>query len=92
MTSHPRIEIEYCVKCRWLLRAAWMAQELLSTFEHDLGEVALKPGKPGVYEVRLNGQVIWSRAAQGRFPEAMDNNQRVRDNNAPDPDLGHLDR
>ena len=25
----PRVEIEYCTQCRWLLRAAWMAQELL---------------------------------------------------------------
>jgi selenoprotein W-related protein len=92
MTSHPRVEIKYCVKCRWLLRAAWMAQELLSTFENDLGEVALIPGHPGVFEVRLNGQVLWSRAAEGRFPEAKELKQRVRDRIAPDRDLGHVDR
>lgn len=39
-----RVEIEYCTQCRWLLRAAWMAQELLTTFETELDEVALKPG------------------------------------------------
>ena len=38
-----RAEIEYCTQCRWMLRAAWMAQELLSTFESDLAEVA--PGR-----------------------------------------------
>lgn len=92
MSARPRIEIEYCVKCRWLLRAAWMAQELLSTFEHDVGEVALVPGDPGVYEVRLNSQVIWSRAAEGRFPEAKELKQRVRDHIAPGRDLGHVDR
>jgi len=92
MTTPPRIEIEYCVKCRWLLRAAWMAQELLATFERDLGEVALKPGEPGVYEVRLDGQVIWSRATERRFPEAKELKQRVRDHIAPDRDLGHVDR
>jgi selenoprotein W-related protein len=69
-----------------------MAQELLSTFEHDLGEVALKPGAPGAYEVRLNGQVIWSRAVEGRFPEARELKQRVRDHIAPGRDLGHVDR
>ena len=41
--THPRVEIEYCTQCRWLLRAAWMAQELLTTFQDDLGEVALRP-------------------------------------------------
>ncbi len=92
MPSHPRVEIAYCVKCRWLLRAAWMAQELLSTFEHDLGEVALMPGDPGVFEVRLDGQMIWSRAAKGRFPEAKEIKQRVRDHIAPNRDLGHVDR
>ena len=34
-----RIEIRYCVKCRWLLRSTWMAQELLSTFEDELDEL-----------------------------------------------------
>ena len=39
----PRIEIEYCTQCRWLMRAAWIAQELLTTFEGQIGEVALVP-------------------------------------------------
>lgn len=39
----PRIEIRYCTLCRWMLRAAWLAQELLSTFDSELGEVALVP-------------------------------------------------
>lgn len=30
------LAIEYCTGCRWLLRAAWMAQELLTTFEKEL--------------------------------------------------------
>ncbi len=44
MTCEPRLEIEYCTQCRWLLRAAWTAQELLTTFEKELEEVALIPG------------------------------------------------
>jgi selenoprotein W-related protein len=42
--SGPRIAIRYCTQCHLLLRAAWMAQELLSTFGTDLGEVSLQPG------------------------------------------------
>lgn len=53
-TRHPRLEIEYCTQCRWLLRAAWTAQELLTTFRTELGEVALIPGTGGVFEVRLD--------------------------------------
>jgi selenoprotein W-related protein len=87
--GRPRVSITYCPRCRWLLRAAWMAQELLVTFEHDLGEVALRPGDEGVYEVRLDGEVIWSRAAEGRFPEPKELKQRIRDRIAPDRGLGH---
>jgi len=36
-TGKPRITITYCRQCQWLLRAAWMAQELLSTFAEALG-------------------------------------------------------
>ncbi len=88
----PRIEIEYCVGCRFLLRAGWLAQELLSTFEVGLGEVALVPGRGGVFEVRLDGATLWSLKAQGRFPEAKELKLRVRDRVAPDRKIGHSDQ
>lgn len=86
------VEIEYCRQCRWMLRAAWMAQELLTTFEEELAGATLMPGMGGVFEVRLAGQVLWSRAEEGRFPESKELKQRVRDVIAPDRDLGHSDR
>lgn len=92
MAHAPRVEIVYCTGCRWLLRAAWMAQELLTTFEHELGEVALVPGSGGIFEVRVNDVLIWSRQTEGRFPEIKELKQRVRDHVAPDRDLGHADR
>jgi len=46
----PRIFITYCTQCQWLLRAAWMPQELLSTFGNELGEVTLKPDTGGVFQ------------------------------------------
>jgi selenoprotein W-related protein len=92
MSNKPAIEIEYCTGCRWLLRAAWLAQELLSTFEADLSGVTLKPGSEGgIFEVRLDGGALWSRKAEGRFPEAKELKQRLRDRIAPGRDLGHVD-
>jgi selenoprotein W-related protein len=89
----PRVEIEYCTGCRWLLRAAWTAQELLTTFESELGEVALVPGKStGVFVVRLDGEVLSDRAETGHFPELRTLKQRLRDRIAPDRALGHSDR
>jgi len=92
MTNKPVIEITYCTQCRWLLRAAWMAQELLSTFEAYLGGVTLIPGAGGIFEVRTDGKMLWSRVKERRFPEITELKQIVRDHIAPDLDLCHSDR
>ncbi len=91
-SARPRLEIEYCTQCRWLPRASWMAQELLTTFEADLGEVALVPGSGGVFEVRLDGEAIWSRKSDAAFTDAADLKKAVRDRVAPGRPLGHSDR
>ena len=88
----PRVEIHFCTQCRWLLRAGWMAQELLSTFDTELGEVALIPGRTGVFRVFVDGHRIWCREEQGGFPSVKALKQRVRDHVAPNRDLGHVDR
>ncbi|MDG4594613.1 MAG: SelT/SelW/SelH family protein [Candidatus Contendobacter sp.] len=92
MEPKPRVSILYCTQCHWLLRAAWLAQELLTTFEEELGEVALQPGTGGVFEIRVGEELIWSRRREGRFPEAKEVKQRVRDRIAPERSLGHSDR
>ena len=91
VTRRPRLEIEYCTQCRWLLRAAWMGQELLTTFEGELGEVALVPGAGGVFVIRVDGDVLWDRSEQG-FPELRELKQLVRDRIAPENELGPSDR
>lgn len=92
----PRLEITYCTQCRWLLRAGWTAQELLTTFPADLGgEVALVPGGTGggVFTVRLDDELLWDRSARGGgFPELPELKRLVRDRVAPDRSLGHSDR
>ena len=89
--NSPRLEIEYCARCRFILRAAWMAQELLMTFAVELGEVSLIPGEGGIFEIRLDGETLFSRHKEGRFPESSEVKQRVRDRIAPGRDLGHSD-
>jgi selenoprotein W-related protein len=69
-----------------------MAQELLTTFEEELGGVTLVPGTGGVFIVRAGDHIIWSRKAEGRFPDITELKQRVRDAVAPEKNLGHSDR
>lgn len=88
----PRIVIEYCSQCRFILRASWMLQELLFTFGEDLREVALVPGKGGVFKVYLDDKLIFDKTQSGRFPESKELKQLIRDDIDPDRSLGHSDR
>ncbi len=88
----PRIAIHYCTQCHWLLRAAWMAQELLSTFGTELGEVALVPATGGTFRIEYDDTLIWERKRDGGFPEAKVLKGRIRDHLDPGRDLGHNDR
>ncbi len=89
---NPIITIEYCPKCNWLLRAAYMAQELLTTFEDDLQGITLKPSETaGRYTISINEQTLFDRKTEGRFPEIKELKQLVRDKVNPDKSLGHSD-
>jgi selenoprotein W-related protein len=92
MPASPLIEITYCRLCGWGLRAGWMAQELLTTFAEEIGSVALTPDATGeVFEVRVGGDLVWSRKERGRFPDIKELKQLVRDRIAPGRPLGHSD-
>jgi selenoprotein W-related protein len=91
--SKPQVTITYCIGCNWLLRAGWMAQELLQTFQEALGGVTLIPGEMGgVFEISVDGHLIWERKRDGGFPDVKELKSRVRDRIEPTRDLGHLDR
>lgn len=92
MSTKPRVSIEYCPRCGWLLRAAWLAQELLTTFERELGGLELVPsGVSGTFEIRVDGDVVWNRQVDEGFPQAADLKRRVRDRVAPGRALGHTE-
>ncbi|KAL3458050.1 Rdx family-domain-containing protein [Aspergillus heterothallicus] len=99
----PRITIQYCTQCRWMLRAAYFAQELLSTFSTDIGEIALVPRTGGLFRVTIfpstssaegagEGTVLWDRKRDGGFPEVKVLKSLVRNVIDPSRDLGHTDR
>ena len=86
------IEIEYCIKCKWLLRASWIAQELLSTFSDDIMGVTLIPGnEAGIFEIRCGREIIWKRGNKKGMPEIKELKRKVRDVVCPAKDLGHIE-
>ncbi|HBK8013120.1 TPA: SelT/SelW/SelH family protein [Vibrio cholerae] len=90
--NKAQIEIYYCRQCNWMLRSAWLSQELLHTFSEEIEYVALHPDTGGRFEIFCNGVQIWERKQEGGFPEAKVLKQRVRDLIDPERDLGHVDR
>ncbi|KAJ9212480.1 hypothetical protein DTO166G4_5972 [Paecilomyces variotii] len=98
----PRITIKYCTQCKWMLRAAYFGQELLSTFNTSLGEVALVPTTGGVFTVTIQHKsgddpslketLLWDRKSMGGFPEVKNLKSLVRNVVDPSRDLGHVDR
>lgn len=89
----PTIEIEYCPKCGWMLRAAYMGQEVLSTFSEEVHGVLLIPSEvAGRYTVRVGYQEIFDRKREGRFPEIKELKQLIRDRISPEKDLGHSEK
>ncbi|QPC73706.1 hypothetical protein HYE68_004458 [Fusarium pseudograminearum] len=101
-TPLPRVSIQFCTQCKWMLRAAYYAQELLSTFSTGLGEVALQPSTGGTFIVSITHQapgaetastkILWDRREDGGFPETKELKRRVRDVIEPERDLGHVDK
>ncbi len=87
-----KIAIKYCKQCRWMLRASWMSQELLTTFSEEIEELSLLPGTGGVFKVFANGKEVWCRKQQHGFPTITVLKQLVRDEIAPEKSLGHSDK
>ncbi len=91
--SKPQLTIEYCPRCGWLLRAAWLAQELLTTFSDDVSAVALAPAQEsGRFQIRTDEHLLWCRKRDGGFPQPAELKRRVRDAVCPDKPLGHSDK
>ena len=92
MDTKPTLSITYCSQCNWLLRSAWLASEVLSTFSLEMGAVTLIPGTGGIFEIHLDGELVWERKRDGGFPDSNQVKQLVRDRIDPERDLGHIDR
>ncbi|WP_375452312.1 SelT/SelW/SelH family protein [uncultured Devosia sp.] len=89
--SKPELRITYCTQCNWLLRSAWMAAEVLTTFGLEIGAVILVPGTGDIFEISLDGELTWERRRDGGFPDVKALKQLVRDRIDPGRDLGHID-
>ena len=92
--EHTKLRILYCPACVWMLRSAWIAQEVLSTFTGEVSAVSLEPAAqtPGLFQVWLRNSLIWCRKKDKGFPQAKELKKKIRDILCPERNLGHLDQ
>jgi selenoprotein W-related protein len=77
-----------------MLRASWLAQEILTTFSKEIDSVSLKPAheKSGLFEILIDDNLVWCRKRDDGFPQPKELKQRIRDLICPNRNLGHSDR
>ena len=63
------ISVEYCASCNYLPRALWMAAEILGEIQADVREFTVIPGDRGIFDWRVDGEMVYSKGELGRFPE-----------------------
>ncbi|MDA1279567.1 MAG: Rdx family protein [Chloroflexi bacterium] len=51
--------------------AFWMGSEIFAAGGSQTA-ITLKPGQSGVFKVTLNGELVWDKAEQGRYPTLPD--------------------
>lgn len=49
-----------------------MVDQLLEEFEHDIGNITLIPSRGGVFEVTVDGDLIYSKKATGEHADYDD--------------------
>ncbi|VFS63511.1 Uncharacterized protein conserved in bacteria [Kluyvera cryocrescens] len=92
MTQKAAITLTYCSQCNWMLRASWMAQELLHTFSTDIASVTLIPGSGGIFTITVGDELIWDRKRDDGFPDAAELKRGCVTSVSRKNRLGHVDK
>lgn len=62
------ITIEYCTSWGYTPKAVSLASVFLENKKNAIKELTIIPSSGGVFEVTLDGQLIFSKKEVGRFP------------------------
>jgi selenoprotein W-related protein len=60
MEKHD-VTIEYCVPCSYLPKAVAAVDELMSNYQHVIGNLTLVTGTRGVFDVRIDDRLVFSK-------------------------------
>ncbi len=63
-----KIEITYCAECAESDQAVDLARRLLARHDESIETLTIVPGGFGVFDVEVDGKLIFSKDKAGRFP------------------------
>src|SRR2546425_6129402 len=72
------VDIRFCVPCRYQPKAMQDADAILKEFGEALSDLRLVPGDRGIYEVEVDGDVVFSLDKALRFPETPELIRKIR--------------
>lgn len=74
----PEILIRYCLPCRYQPKAIQDADAILKELGASVSSLRLVPGDHGVYDVEIDGTLVFSMDRERRFPEASELIRSIR--------------
>lgn len=63
-----KIQITYCAECAESDQAIDLARKLLARNDDNIETLTIVPGGFGVFDVEVDGKLIFSKDKAGRFP------------------------
>jgi len=72
MADRHHVRIEYCVPCGAQPNAASLAATILENWEDVVGMLEVVPGANGIFDVHVDGELVFTKSMLGRYPEPED--------------------
>ena len=69
MSDKYTITLEYCAAWNYLPNAVRATEEILDNYQHVIDDLKLIPGRGGVFELTVNGNLAYSKKATGRHAQ-----------------------
>mgnify|MGYP002857304152 CR=1 FL=1 len=74
----PKVEIEYCAAWGYESQAVSMTDKILNEFKQDIETYTLIPSDGGRFEITVNGELVFSKLKEKRFPEYDEIHPQIR--------------
>ena len=72
------LSIEYCTSWGYLKRAVALCESVLDEHKLKVEEFIIIPSQGGVFEISVDGKLLFSKTELGRFPEEGEAEEIIR--------------